>query len=316
MRRSLWVGVALLVVVAVIGWWLWRPAAETATFRDETVVRGDIEVTVQATGVVQPRNRLEVKPPLPGRMDTVLVQEGERVKRGQILAWMSSTERAALIDAARARGPEETARWEELYRPTPIISPIDGTLIKRAIEPGQSFTGNDAVLVVADHLIVDAQVDETDIAQIKLRQPARIVLDAYPNEPVAATVTAVAYEAKTVNNVTTYVVDVAPARVPPVMRSGMTAGVHFRIASRKAVLVLPAQAVRRQDGQETVQKKGAEGAAQEQIVKTGLSDGRQVEIIEGLNEGDVVRVPQFKAGNRPSGGSPLSPGGARPANPR
>ena len=53
--------------------------------------------------------------------------------KGQILAWMSSTERAALMDAARSKGPEEVSRWEELYRPTPILAPIRGTVISRNI---------------------------------------------------------------------------------------------------------------------------------------------------------------------------------------
>jgi macrolide-specific efflux system membrane fusion protein len=52
-----------------------------------------------------PQNRLEIKPPIAGRAEEVLVNEGELVKAGQIIAWMSSTDRAALLDAARAQGP-------------------------------------------------------------------------------------------------------------------------------------------------------------------------------------------------------------------
>ena len=67
----------------------------------------DIQISVSTTGIVEPQNRLEMKPPINGRIEEILVREGEKVKRGQILAWMSSTERAALLDAARAQSEEK-----------------------------------------------------------------------------------------------------------------------------------------------------------------------------------------------------------------
>src|SRR5262249_54993338 len=146
-------------------------------------------------------------------------------KKGQVMAWMSSTERAALLDAASARGEDELKQWEELYRPTPILAPIPGTVIARNVESGQTFTVSDAVLTMSDRLTVKAQVDETDIAQIALKQRASIVLDAYPQEKLDAIVDQIAYDAKTVNSVTTYVVDVLPRNTPKFMRSSMTANV-------------------------------------------------------------------------------------------
>ncbi len=77
------------------------------------VSRGDLSVMVTATGTVKPYNRVEIKAPIPGRIEEVLVQEGEEVKKGQILARMSSVERAALLDAARAQGDAAVKRWEE-----------------------------------------------------------------------------------------------------------------------------------------------------------------------------------------------------------
>ena len=306
------IGIVALGAMAAGLWW-WRQAGNSSpAYREESVTRGRIEVTVQSTGIVQPRNRLEVKPPLAGRAEEVSVQEGQVVKKGQVLLWMSSSERAALIDAARARGPEEVKRWEEFYRATPVVSPIDGTVIQRKIEPGQSFTANDALLVIADRLLVEAQVDETDIALIRLRLPARILLDAYPGESVPASVGALAYEAKSVSNVTTYTVDVVPARIPAQMRSGMTATVTFLIAAKDDVLRVPTHALRDGDGSKTVLVPDVDGAPRDQAVETGLSDGRQTEILSGLSEGDKVLIAQVKRDNKSTGStSPLSPG-ARP----
>lgn len=298
----------MLMGVAGAAFALWQASNKTApTQRELTVTRGDIAVTVVATGIVQPRNRLEIKPPIAGRVEEVLVREGQYVRRGQILAWMSSSERAALVDAARAKGPAELKRWEELYRPTPIIAPIEGTVILRAAEPGQTFQNQDAVLVMSDRLIVRAQVDETDIALVKLRQPARITLDAYADKPVGGVVNHIAFEAKTVNNVITYEVDVLPETVPDFMRSGMTANVSFVVASRRNVVLVPAEAIRTRDGQTSVLL--AAGARPiEREVELGLSDGRRLEVIAGLSEGDRVLAPLALIPARSSGSSsPLVP---------
>src|SRR3989304_9636454 len=78
--------------------------------------RGNIEVFITTPGTVQPQNRLEMKPPISGRIEDILVREGDHVKKGNIVAWMSSTERAALLDAARSRGGETLRQWEEGYK--------------------------------------------------------------------------------------------------------------------------------------------------------------------------------------------------------
>ncbi|MBI3291310.1 MAG: HlyD family efflux transporter periplasmic adaptor subunit [Elusimicrobia bacterium] len=261
-----------------------------AALRTVHVTRGDLQVTILATGVVQPENRVEVKPPIPGRVEEILVTEGSLVTQGQILARLSSTERAALLDAARARGPKEMAHWEELYKPTPLVAPLNGVLIVRNVEPGQTVTAQDPVFVLSDHLIVKAHVDETDIGQIKLKQKAECILDSYPNVKIPALVGRIAYEAKTVSNVTLYQVDVLPEQVPPFMKSGMTANVTFIVGSKKDTLVLPAEAVRLDNGRTVVMipNPSRPSRPSSREIHTGLSDGKRVEILSGLQEGETV----------------------------
>ena len=91
-----------------------------------------------------------------------------------------------------------------------ILSPIDGEVIVATIQPGQTVTTTDDVVVLSDHLIVRAQVDETDIGKIQLGQKAFISLDAYPDRRIQATVEHIYYESSTVNNVTIYNVDLLP----------------------------------------------------------------------------------------------------------
>lgn len=317
-RYRIVAAIAVLCLIALaVGGYFWVGSRESGpSYREVKVARGDIEQIVLSTGIAQPRNRLEIKPPIPGRVEEVLVEEGRWVRKGATLAWMSSSERAALLDAARGKGEEEVKHWEELYRATPILAPIDGTVILRNVEPGKSFTSNDAVFVMSDMLVIAAQVDETDIAQIKLRQPAHIVLDAYPETAFDGKVDQIAYDAKTVNNVTTYVVYVLPAKAPAFMRSGMTANVSFQISVHKATLLVPGESIRHHGGQAYVLKSAAEGGTRqvEQEIETGLSDGKRTEVISGLTEGDTLLVPQLKAsgvrGDTRSG-NPFMPGRRR-----
>jgi macrolide-specific efflux system membrane fusion protein len=287
--------VAVLLIGSGLAWYFWKyHRPEAAAYREVSVARGDIEQSIVSTAVVQPRNRLEIKPPIPGRIEDVLVVEGQVVAQGQALAWMSSTERAALIDAARARGPEEVKRWEEMYRATPILAPIRGTVIARNREPGQTFTSADAVFVMSDLLTVKAQVDETDIALVKLRQKAFITLDAYPDRGFDGVVEQIAYDAKTVSNVTTYEVDVLPLKTPDFMRSGMTANVRFLVASKHDALLLPNAAIRVRDGRTYALVPVGDGTQVEREVRVGLTDGRNSEIAEGLAEGDKALIPQLR----------------------
>jgi macrolide-specific efflux system membrane fusion protein len=256
------------------------------------VTRGNIESSIPATGTVMPRNRLELKPPVAGRIESVLVVEGQAVAKGEILAWMSSMERAALIDAARSKGAEEVKRWEEMYNPTPVMAPINGFIIQKSVEPGQTFTSNDVVLVMADHLIVKAQIDETDIGRIKLGQGVQIILDAYPKDAIKGKVEHIAYESKVISNVTVYEVDVVPDYIPAFFRAGMSATVNFSQSQKDSVLLVPVKAAKKRGKLTYVFKVNGEGKDAKPVqVEAGLEDSSNIEIISGLNEGDSVAIP-------------------------
>lgn len=313
-------GFTLLAVGLGLGAWYWtRQASPTnGKIKEYIISHGNIEITILSTGIVQPENRVEVKPPVPGRVEDVLVKEGQQVHKGQRLAWMSSTERAALLDAAASKGPEERKSWEEMYQPTAIFAPIDGLIIQRNVESGQTLTAADAVVVMSDRLTVKAQVDETDIGAIALKQKAQIVLDAYPNLTISAVVDKIAYDSKTVNNVTTYIVDVLPDEkkdsAKNFIRSGMTANVTFFVNSKENILLAPTEAVKVKQGKAFVQRKevASTGKIAEAEVVLGLSDGKKTEIVSGLNEGDIILTPEFRLEGKKGGSSPFSPMGTRP----
>lgn len=293
-----------------------RPRYETdgKTIKEINPYAGDIRLVVTTTGVIKPQNRLEIKPSINGRVEELLVREGDRVKKGDILAYMSSTERAALVDAARFKGDEARQYWEEVYKQTPIVSPIDGEIIVRSVEPGQSAAANDAILVLSDRLIVNAQFDETDIGRVKIGQDAVITLDAYPNMKVKGTVDHIAYESKLVNNVNIYDVDILPMEIPEFFRSGMSANVEVVEKEKKNVLLIPVEAITKEQGRTYVMvKNGHINKIEKREVDIGISDERDAEVISGLSTEDIIILngQVYLLQKRQMGTNPLIPSHGR-----
>ncbi len=318
MKRRTFVIITLIVIAgAAFGFYKYRSSQKSkVTYRSVKAERMTIANTILSTGTVKPVTRVDIKSPIAGRAEKVLVNEGDKVRKNQVLALTSSTERAALLDAARDRGPEELAKWEELQRPIPILAPISGEIILRAIEPGQAFATTDVLFAMSDRLMVEALVDETDIAQVHKDQVADIVLDAYPNQTIRGKVYRIAYDAKTTNNVTTYPVDVLPDDVPKFMRSGMTANVTFEISKKTDVVAIPTEAIKIRDSKTVVLIPGQTSDDQSKIVEvqTGMTDGKHTEIISGLSEGAPVLMIQASTSAGELGTNPFMP--SRPSGKR
>lgn len=323
-RRA--IGAALLALGA--GGWAYLNQGGRGGEREPRWIEakaGPVEDAVEATGSVTAFNRIEIRAPIGGRVDELLVDEGDAVKAGRTVAWMSSNDRAAILDAARARGPEELKKWQDSYKATPIVAPLSGAVILRNVVVGETVGSGTVFLAVADELIVLAQVDESDIGRLKVGMEARIVLDAYPGSPVPGKVFDILYEGKNVQSVITYGVKVRPRRVPDFFRSQMTANVTFIIGRKDRAVLVPAGAVTSgQEGARLVMVRGPEGKPVPRTVSTGLEVGDRVEIVSGLEAGENVLlargryVPQegpqgspLGFGGRPSGGDGGGRGGRR-----
>jgi macrolide-specific efflux system membrane fusion protein len=178
---------------------------------------------------------------------------------------------------------------------TPIFAPIDGTIIQRRFEPGQTFSGEATVLVMSDRLTVKAKVDETDIGRVAVNQKAVIILDAYQNQKIKAKIDQIAFDAVVENSVTSYVVDVLPDMAPHFMRSGMTANVTIDVASKADVLSVALAAIFYKEEKSYVLLKNPNGqeAPIEREVKIGLTQGNRAEVLEGIKAGDIVLVKKF-----------------------
>ena len=293
--RLFFIALIILIIAAVAITRIKQRTVSQEVVKEATAVIGSIRTVISCTGTALPKNRLELKPPVNGRIEKILVQEGDRIKTGQILAWMSSTERAALLDAARGKGEKALQYWEDTYKPIPLLAPIDGEVIVAKTQPGQTVTTADAVVVLSDELIVRAQVDETDIGKIRPDMKAIITLDAYPETKIKAAVVHIYYESKTVNNVTVYEVDLKPEEVPVFLRSGMNATVDFVVQGKENILIIPLETVQKEKEEDFVYVK-QENAKEPRktAVKLGISDDKNVEVISGINKNDTIIVKTKK----------------------
>lgn len=283
-----------------------KTEADVPSYDRASVEVRDLRVVVESTGEIAPRNRLDVKPPIAGRVEELLVDEGDSVEKGQIIGWISSTERATLLDAALAKSEEEYEYWKKLYNPTPLISPLKGTVIVRNFEPGQSIESKDAVVVIADDLIVLANLDETDIGQIKPGQQVRVRLESYPDREFLCEVEKIAYDARTVSNVTMYEVDVLPSeKMPGFARSGMTANLEFVIEEKLGVLAIVSSAIQ----SKPVEERSKEGAS----AQAGSSDDMRERMMarmreNGMSDEEIKQRLAERARSGDEGGSRRSGG--------
>ena len=309
--KIIFVVLALLVISIFVVMKIRSKNTSSEIIKEVSPSIGTLQTFISTTGTVLPKNRLEIRPPVAGRIESILVKEGENVKIGQILAWMSSTERAALLDAAEGQGKEVLKYWKEAYKGIPLLSPIDGEVIVATIQPGQTVTTSDAVVVLSDRLIVRAQVDETDIGKIKLNQGAFITLDAYLDTKIGAAVDHIYYESETVNNVTIYKVDLIPENTPEFFRSGMNATIDFKAQSRENALLLPVEAVRKEkDDSYVLLKQEGSNNPVKRVIKTGITDDQNYEILSGVTSADTVLVTTKKyvfPGATSSGTNPFLP---------
>jgi len=305
--KKFWIGI-IVVIIVVIGFFFIRKKqtvkSKELKFTVAEVTRGNIEVKVLSTGTIEPYTRVEVNSPVNGRIDRVDVDEGAVVKPGNILAWISSEDRIALLDAARSnledarRTGDSTAIKEALaaqeiannaYKPVPLTNSISGVVIARSCEPGQNISTQTILFVISDRLVANVQVDEADIGKIKLNQEAVVTLDAFPDEPVHSKVTKISHEGTLVSGVVEYNVMVEPKPVPSNWKSGMTADVEFIISAKDSILVIPKSAIKEKQGNNFVTVL-QDNKPVPQPISTGITDGKLIEVTNGLKEGERLMV--------------------------
>ena len=308
------------VIVAVIsGLFGWRHAVSThasvSPYTTDPLKRGDISLTITATGNLEPTNEVTVGSELSGTTLEVYVDTNDKVVKGQPLAKLDTSKLSQQTESSRAslaaakakvvqaeatvrESAAALARQQELHRisggkvPSQadldtaiatadraqadlvsaraavgqanaevlinesdlakaiIKSPIDGIVLTRSIEPGQtvaaSFTAPELFVIAEnlDHMKLKVAVAEADIGRVAKGQKATFTVDAWPSRAYTASVLKVTYGSSVTDNVVTYETELEVANTDLSLRPGMTATADIRVAERKQVFLVPSAALR------------------------------------------------------------------------
>jgi len=313
-RIPRFVVVAGVLAAVLLGFWLWKGRGGDAVpqFRTATVEQGDIRVSISATGTLGALSTVDVGSEVSGRLEEVLVDFNDRVRRGQIIARIEpstfeaqiaqgdasiasaragaataqATLRNAEVDYARKRELAERklisrgeldqalanrdqaraqlAQAEAQIRQqqastrnarlnlerTVIRSPVDGVILARAVEPGQTVAASlqaPVLFKIAEDLSrmeIILAVDESDIGQVKPGQSVSFTVDAYPDRRFRGEVSQVRLSATNTNNVITFPVVILVDNADQALLPGLTANAEIEVSRRDNVLKLPNAALR------------------------------------------------------------------------
>lgn len=312
------IGVAALLLIAC-GTFLFlarsRDGGSAARYETTAASRGSLLVTVSATGTLEPTNQVDVGSELSGLIETMTVDENDRVTKGQVLARLDLSKlndaitrsEATLASAeakvlqAKATAKEAQAKLERLrtvaklsggkvpsstemetaeataarasadvhaaeatvaearatlstdrtnLAKASIRSPIDGIVLARKMEPGQTVAASfetPVLFTIAEDLAkmeLQVSVDEADVGQVHEGQRATFGVDAYPGRSYPATITRVGYGSETTDGVVSYKTILRVENDDLSLRPGMTATAEIVTAQRDDVLLVPNEALR------------------------------------------------------------------------
>ncbi len=205
------------------------------------------------------------------------VQSNDNGGAEQQLARATLQQADASLAAARAR-----------LALTRILAPHDGLLITRNVEQGDVVQPGKVLMVLspAGPTQLVLQIDERNLAQLRIGQQAQASADSYPDQRFIATVAYINPGVDAQRGSVEVRLDVAAP--PPYLRQDMTVSVDIEVGRRANVLAVPADSVRDANAATPWVMKVENGRARRQALRLGLRGTGQMEVLDGLAEGDLV----------------------------
>jgi HlyD family secretion protein len=181
-----------------------------------------------------------------------------------------------------------------------LIASASGTVILKPVEEGEmvvagsgAYSEGTIIVKLADleRMVVYSRINEVDIAKIDKGQKVDIKLDAFPYEDFSGKISKIAAMATDYNNVKVFPIEVEIADVSKKIRPGMTANITIIGEDKQDIVVVPIRSIFSDaNGMDIVYRVSNDTIAGSQIVKTGINNFQQVEIIEGLAVGDTISL--------------------------
>ncbi|MDH5468738.1 MAG: efflux RND transporter periplasmic adaptor subunit [Candidatus Aminicenantes bacterium] len=316
------------------------------------VQKGDIVEKALAIGRIEPKNEIAVKSKISGIVNTVFVEVGDVVKKGQPLLEIKPdptplefAETKKNVEIAKVyleKAENEYDRMKKLLKDnlvseqdydaaeneykqlqlrlnlaqerlaliedgrtkiadrqvdTVIKSPVKGTVLERRVNEGDpvvpltSYQAGTELLMLADmeSLIFKGTVDEIDVGKLEVGMTAELKIGAIPDEKIFGELTKISPKAKQQENATLFDVEIEiTQRGEKIIRAGYSTNADLVINKAENALFIPERLVEFNQDRTYVEVKDVKGEIIKREVKIGLSDGINVEIQDGLEEGEEV----------------------------
>ena len=295
----------------------------------ETVSKLDITSSITISGEVQAEKKAIITPKTPGRVESISVKVGDRVKKGQVLFSLDKSEligamnQTATSSYQTAKEQYDTAvqnlkRYQELYKigatskveverkeieltnakaafesaskvlsDMDVKTPIDGFVTSLNVSIGDMTGAASAATVVdLDRVYIDGSVSEKVINQIKNGQEVMVNISSASNMNIKGKIEGLSPAADSTGK---YALRIYMDNADHIIKPGMFAKVTLDTSTKKDVLVVPTEAVIFRNGQ-NVAYVLKDNKAIEREVTTGLDNGKQVEIISGVAEGEILVI--------------------------
>lgn len=360
LNKLLWLAL-LVLLVAAVAYWLLANKEEKQQLATATVTKSDIENLVTATGSLEPSDYVDVGAQVTGQLEHLLVDVGDEVKKGDLLAEIDATVYIAKVDATRAQLRNQNALLEDRHaqltlaelkyqraknlvderaatkealetaqaglrsakaqikaleaqieqtasglreqeanlKYASIYAPMDGTVVSLSARQGQTLNASQTtptILQLADLslMTVKAQVSEADISKLKPNMPVYFTVFGGEGKRWHGELRKIEPSPTVENNVVLYNALFDVPNADGALMTQMTAQVFFIASQAKQVLTLPLSAVKlsekySEQGQlATVKLLDENNKVVEKEVVVGINNRVQIEIKQGLQEGDKV----------------------------
>lgn len=243
-----------------------------------------------------------------GDLDTLSVKEGDRVSEGQIIGVIAEADLDTQIENARIaleNAQLSLQNAQDKLEDYTITSTITGEVIEKNLDVGDNINGMSssgstvtypAVIYDRSELVFDMAIDEKDIGKIQVGQKVEITAGALDDQSFTGVVDKVNINGTTVNGNTSYPVTIKVDGAPEELYPGMNVSAKIIVEEAGSVLTLPVEAVERGDTvlvalAGCLDENGAISdlsATEERQVTLGRNDDNYIEIVDGLEEGDIV----------------------------
>lgn len=297
------------------------------------VEKGELQKTITASGYLSPQQSKELFFSISGKVKTDRLQEGRQVKKDEILVELDPTRQELdylqaqkAYDLALINGLEREIKEAELNlkmakenrEATTLRAPFDGIITRDLVDAGD-YVGineqNAVGTIIADGPYeIEVNISENESPQVAIGQRAVITVEAIPERTFEGRVKAIALQAVNDNGVVTLPVTIILTEESPLLKPEFSAEVEIIVDEIKDQVIVPITAIYNHHGVEQVIKM-VDNKPVPTTVKTGLSNGFEVVILEGVAPGDeiLINTYQFSGNtqNNNSGSAQRQPGPRR-----